>query len=440
MPSKKEDDLRKLRQENPDTIVSNTIQQTAAKKVAKLNDFERLTLAGNAVDEEVNIAEETGQLDRESANNVRHALHDPKMFKKVEKSNGPASQFVDGLKHFAPQIIGMAIGGLFEGTEGVVAGGDAAGKLVDGYRNSKRQAALDEQNARVKEHNMEMDHLKHDRLLNNDEVNAELKRRDQLLREQDIGQKKIQASKKQIKDQIIDSRNNKPIIFDPISGQAKDLNGEVIPQEFVQNLTVAKLQQADRRIDQADRRARNSETNTALRADSLVERKRKAAFNEEQKNELSDVQLREITDLNTGLDQINRIEELAAQVPEDLFGPIASRIETGKEAFDKANPAFTKLKQATEKNLSEYLNRISGTAVAEAEAARLAKQIPRATDQPKVFKAKLQEFRRSLKRAIEEKKKGAKKFQGKTIPGKSPSVQDKRARLEYLRNKAKGGQ
>jgi hypothetical protein len=154
-----------------------------------------------------------------------------------------------------------------------------------------------------------------------------------------------------------------------------------------------------------------------------------------EKDELSDKQTEIMTSFDTGTDMINRVKDLYSKTQEDL-GFYASKLEEGKKYIPgmEKDPDFVAMQALVGTQLADYVKRISGAAVSEEEAQRLAKNIPSMTDKPKEFMRKLEEFEKTLNRNRDKTVKGFRK-QGKDpsrfeeeMPKDMLSEQDKTAK------------
>lgn len=116
-----------------------------------------------------------------------------------------------------------------------------------------------------------------------------------------------------------------------------------------------------------------------------------------QQDELTPAQVKELEPIDDGLNQIARIEKLFPKVKQ-FMGKYASNIEEAKKYVPnlEKNPDFVEMVQRTGDQLSSYINSISGTAVSEAEAARLKQNIPNIQDKPQEFVRKINTWKSIL--------------------------------------------
>jgi hypothetical protein len=144
-----------------------------------------------------------------------------------------------------------------------------------------------------------------------------------------------------------------------------------------------------------------------------------------EKDELSDKQTEIMTSFDTGTDLAGRVRDLYSKTKDDL-GFYSSKFEEGKKyiPFMEKDPDFVAMQALVGTQLADYVKRISGAAVSEEEAQRLAKNIPSMDDKPKEFMRKLEEFEKILNRNRDITLKGFKK------QGKDPSRFEKQQAKE----------
>lgn len=138
------------------------------------------------------------------------------------------------------------------------------------------------------------------------------------------------------------------------------------------------------------------------------------AWREKEKDELDTSQVDKITKMNHGISIAEDISELKGKFD---TGPIAGRVMgylntlgLDKSTYNKKASAF---KAKVGRQLSEYNRSMSGTAVSDKEALRLATHLPKETDNDEVFAAKMQDYISELKKKKLIMLQDIKKYQGK---------------------------
>jgi len=159
-------------------------------------------------------------------------------------------------------------------------------------------------------------------------------------------------------------------------------------------------------------------------------RERKFEWSKEQKDELSDKQVETLKTFKDGQTLVDKIKGLSDKTKQ-FMGPYASKIEEGSKyiPFTERDPNFVEMQQLVGTELANYVRSISGSAVSEPEAQRLAKNIPSMTDKPNEFMRKLQTYESLLKEytgnAIDSFKKQGKnpeKFETSQSLGSDPKI------------------
>jgi len=122
-------------------------------------------------------------------------------------------------------------------------------------------------------------------------------------------------------------------------------------------------------------------------------------FREKEKQEISDKQTETISEFDTGQALVDEVKKLIKSNKDNL-GPWASQAEEGKKYVPgmSRDSDFVAMQSLVGTQLADYVKRMSGAAVSEEEAQRLAKNIPTMTDKPESFQRKLKEFEKILKK------------------------------------------
>lgn len=123
-------------------------------------------------------------------------------------------------------------------------------------------------------------------------------------------------------------------------------------------------------------------------------------FKQAEKQEISDKQTETLNEFDTGQNLIDQIrEKFQMNNVKDGLGVYASTAEEAKKyiPFVERDPDFVETQALVGTQLADYVKRISGAAVSEQEAQRLARNIPSMDDKPGEFERKLKTFERILK-------------------------------------------
>lgn len=306
-----------------------------------------------------------------------------------EPSNSPMNNFKNALVHFGP-MIGAGLGaGLFGGEDAALAGVDAGSKLRQSMDSADQQAF--DNNVKV------------------------LKMAPKL-----GGPRKVQKGERNLWYKKPDGSVGKPI-FDETQGWV-DENFQPLPGEQL----FSEVQ--ERFGESIDLRQKKHELS-----------KTRFDWTRDEKDELSDKQVSEITlDENT-LDLLDQMKEWKKSVN---TGPAASRAQSISQLAGQASEEFTSLKAASTEGLANYVKSISGAQVTDAERKWLMGAIPNINDDDKTFENKRDRFEKRLKEILVKKKRNIKELQGKKVNSKSPledikiklrAEKNPRRRLELLR-------
>lgn len=130
-------DLREImnKEQNPSQVVPRTVVNESVKQATK-NPEQAVQAAQPAIQAEIDIAEQSGNISTEDAQKTRELVSRNKKVTKKEKK-GVAGQFAEALTLFAPQLLGTAVAG-------IVGGADAAAeafKIGEGIQNTIRDAS-----------------------------------------------------------------------------------------------------------------------------------------------------------------------------------------------------------------------------------------------------------------------------------------------------------
>lgn len=226
----------KLAQTDPEKVVENTTMNEVVKQTSKLPTSEQLAIASPAVKEELQIAQEQGQISPEESAQVVDNLANNK-----NKGGKLTKQFTGALKFLMPQMVGAAAGALAGGgSRGALGGAQLAGEAAKGYRDELRE----EKRLQLQADNM-----------------------NQLM----AIRNRTQATP------IVHADTGEALSRDPISGQILDQQGNVVPPAKQVNLDFQReqrlqeqgsqrialgeqrLRRTDKRIEQADRRIEEKE-------------------------------------------------------------------------------------------------------------------------------------------------------------------------------------
>ena len=304
----------------------------------------------------------------------------------------------DLFRAFGSQAVGMLVGGLLGGTEGAVAGGQAgaiAGQSLEKVNQFAQQRADQRSDAEFTQE-LALDTL--DQRTQQDAVGNVINLQNANTREAALLRQKVSG-------RLLDAETNEPLNIDTFGNITKQ-DGTAF-QGKIRNLD-------EEQVNEAQKRTGIAEQNLILRdrAVSLSAlRQRAAEFN---KNEVSPKQTAEFELILGGMEAVDRIEELAAQVN---TGFASGRVQRLQEAFGLSSDAFTKLRVASGMQLVGFIKKVSGAAVSEPEANRLAGLIANIYQDEKVFKASASEFRRSLEAEFNIKASTIKDLEGKRVKG-----------------------
>lgn len=302
----------------------------------------------------------------------------------------------DLFRAFGPQAIGMLVGGLLGGTDGAVAGGQQgaiAGQTLNTVLNAA-QKRTDERSDAEFTQELALDAAT-DKREQNAIVNAIR------MDKNAIAMQNMQ--RRDVKNNLIDPTTNQPLVTDKF-GNIFTLDGTPFTGE-VRNLDEDKFAESQVRTDIANRNLTERQLSRELSAKRL-------AFVEFNKNELSDKQTQEFTDIIEGIEAANRINELYDAVS---TGPVAGRTQAAAEFLGITPKEFTQLRTASGIQLVGFIKKVSGAAVSEPEAKRLQGLIASVNDPAPVFKAKLREFQESLNREFDTKASTISNLQGKRV-------------------------
>ena len=163
---------------------------------------------------------------------------------------------------------------------------------------------------------------------------------------------------------------------------------------------VVQTMKADLAAQQEDRRQKSlqlRERGLDIKEGAEDRRERQFKHKIEEKDELSDKQTEQINAFDTGQNLITKIRDLFPKAKDDL-GFYASKFEEGKKFVPgmERDSDFVAMQQMVGTQLADYVKQISGAAVSEEEAQRLAKNIPSVNDKPNEFMRKLDEFEKIL--------------------------------------------
>lgn len=230
-------DLREMlnKQEDKSTIIPRTVSTEAVKQAKKMSKPDVIRTAAPALQTEVDIAEAKGELSAQDAQESRQLINNPDM--KVKK-NSVASKFTSALSAFAPDLIGLAVGGLLGGEEGAVEGfkfgkeaGDRARDISQQqFDNSQKsiQSQLQQQQANISAQN------------------AQTSAGTLALNEQKFVDSSAEA-KSQL--DLIDTRTG-GILATTDEGKVVDQQGNEVPVEFQKNLRIERESRQNRQGDQ----------------------------------------------------------------------------------------------------------------------------------------------------------------------------------------------
>jgi antitoxin component of RelBE/YafQ-DinJ toxin-antitoxin module len=216
-----------------------------------------------------------------------------------------------------------------------------------------------------------------------------------------------------VKDQVaaVDASFNKN--YDNLLKQYKDLQGQRLSpkDKLYAEIAQANLIQGANRLNA---NIENTDRNAGIRVGTTK-------LNEQGKNELSDKQTGELTDIETTLGEINKITNQADKF-KDMLGPNRETYESAKEGrlgfmLPGVNEDYVKFRSDAKALQGQYQKIISGLTLSDAERTELKSYIPNVGMPYESFKSNAEAFERRV-REIQKKKKGAiKKFQGKNTEG-----------------------
>ena len=302
----------------------------------------------------------------------------------------------DLFRAFGPQAIGMLVGGLLGGTDGAVAGGQQgaiAGQTLNTVLNAAQKRSDERSDAEFTQE-LALD-AANDKREQNAIVNAIR------MDKNAIAMQNMQ--RRDIKNNLIDPTTNQPLVTDKF-GNIYTLDGTPFTGE-VRNLDEDKFAESQVRTDIANRNLTERQLSRELSAKRL-------SFAEFNKNELTDKQTQEFTDILESIEASNRINELYDAVS---TGPVAGRVQAAAEFLGITPKEFTQLRTASGLQLVGFIKKVSGAAVSEPEAKRLQGLISSVNDPAPVFKAKLREFQEGLNREFDTKASTISNLQGKRV-------------------------
>ena len=273
------------------------------------------------------------EIDAKDPVKMQRAIARSDAAKQQGQQPSPRDAFMEALSFFLPTALGALVGGAIEGTEGAVAGAETATSLGASFR----------------------DH--------------QLKKEEMSLKRESM---KPVAKQVNLQQSEFTDKEGNPLMFDPSAGKYIKPDGTTAT-DFVDPKTTrqeAALERADRRIELADL-------------------KHKHGIKKDQ--ELSDSQVKSLSDMDNTLSSIDRIEELKKEVATGLG---VGQGQSFAAVFGAAPEKFVELRSETSSALSSYMKQISGAQVSEPEAQRLSVLIPSVNDAPSVFNAKVKAFRR----------------------------------------------
>lgn len=142
---------------------------------------------------------------------------------------------------------------------------------------------------------------------------------------------------------------------------------------------MGRLEQGERRIGQSGER--------------LELQKKKQDWREQEKDELSDAQIKSINNVDQTLDKLDKLEGMKKEFS---TGPLTGRINSIARYLGQADGNKTAMAAQIGDILSEYARSISGSAIAKEEFDRLKEQLPEETDSDEQFAAKLARFKDNM--------------------------------------------
>lgn len=303
----------------------------------------RLAATSQVKQDLVKEVDKNPSLTNKEKNKVKKNLKDEKTIVRVmgkeqgDKPMSVADQFTNALTYFAPNIIGMAIGGLFEGSAGAIAGEEKAGALAGQYRKDKMAQEA---------HKAKLEDMRQDNITNARRVEMEAAR---------LRQVGVKPSKQQQAKGFFEKGEDgslMPLSYNPDSGQYwNPFTGKVVKLENIYS-------DAERRLLQS--------------------------------KELTGKQQEADAGFRSTLQGLAVIGELKASGINT--GPMSGRLGKVGEKLGLASEEFTSLKAETENIKASFLKAMSGAQVSDREAARLAQIIPNIEDDDVAFDAKMRTF------------------------------------------------
>lgn len=133
-------------------------------------------------------------------------------------------------------------------------------------------------------------------------------------------------------------------------------------------------------------RQKRSEANLEVRKKDQEFKERKFGFQQKKSSQLSDTQVKEITALDSAINDIERLESLKQGVD---TGPLAGPAQTFLEVFDAAPKEFTKLKASSAAATLKLTKQLQGSRPSDMDLAYVERITPNTSDNDKVFAAKL---------------------------------------------------
>lgn len=206
-------------------------------------------------------------------------------------------------------------------------------------------------------------------------------------------------------------------------------DGALTPKdELYRNIAQAQL---DTKAFGTNANIQNTDRNAGIRVENAIR-------SDKEKNELSDKQTGEITDITNTLDEIRGVHSRAGGF-KDKLGPTISKVEEAKEGF--AGPVvravagpideqYVKFRSDAKALQGAYQKLISGLTVSEAERKELRSYIPNADMPYASFKANAEAFERRAQQLLDKKLGSMKKFQGKNVGGYSQDEAPKANEVE----------
>lgn len=207
--------------------------------------------------------------------------------------------------------------------------------------------------------------------------------------------------------------------YEGILDQYKTLkSGQITDKDILQ----AKTAQAylDLGAERLNANISNTDRSAGIRVNSAI-------VKDQEKQELSDKQVTELSDIDKAMQVADAIGKRAAGF-EKYLGPISAREQAlqrgaaGTILPGKADPKFTEFLADVERARAEYQKVISGLTVSDKERESLRQSIPTGEDRLPDFMAKQRSFIRNLDLAKKKSEANLKKYQGKNVEGYSQPV------------------